>query len=169
MTKPWLKVIGILEIAGGASGLAFILLMVANRGVNGLLIWPALIIIGIYVLSVIAGIGLLLGKPFGRITSIIVQAIQLFKIISPQLIFMFSLGVDLYLYFAVAARGMNLGFQFNIFSSYQLYIGVRDAPFGLGISVTALLSLIALIKAKEQNKAEEVLDPLPPPPPPSWE
>jgi hypothetical protein len=46
------------------------------------------------IFSVVAGIALWCGTSFGRKASMVVQAIQLPKIISPALIFMFSLWIS---------------------------------------------------------------------------
>src|ERR1700753_2948217 len=99
MRRILVRIIAVLEIVGGVVGICFVawwLLAVPFNLINILL---APIPVGIYVFSLAAGASLWRGKSFGRKASIAVQAIQLPKIISPWLIFMFSFGFDLWVHY----------------------------------------------------------------------
>jgi len=116
------------------------------------------------IFAVVAGITLWRGTSFGRKASIAVQAIQLPKIISPALIFMFTFGFDFWLH----ASSSAFGFQTAFFGNNQIFIGVgvQDVPVDLGVSVTAIIALVILKKYKPAVRTS--LRPSPPLPPSEW-
>ena len=167
MTKNWLRVISILEIVGGVFGIIILVwwFLFVPFNIYSLLIAP--IPIAIYVLSILAGYWLWKGHRFGRTASIIIQAIQLPKIFSPFIIFLFSFGFDVWIQFLFLPNGLtNLGFEFRILSFNQLFFNVEQAPTGVGVSITALIILIMLIKYKAAELVEEIGAP---PQPPTFE
>jgi len=113
-------------------------------------------------LSLIAGLALLRNRPLGRPASIIVQTIALPKIISSQVIFMFSFGFDLWIYFWQTAGVSNAGFQLKFLAFNQLFFNIPDAPVGFGISITSCIFLAVLLKHKRRTIVEEPSPPLPP-------
>ncbi len=91
-----------------------------------------------------------------------IQVIQLPKIISPTIIFMFSFGFDLW----VHASPPLFGIQFSVFGNNQVFLNVQNAPVDFGISITAIIALLILKKYKPAGRTS--LEPLPPPPPVEW-
>jgi hypothetical protein len=165
MTKTLVRIIAALEMVGGVAGVGLVAWWLSAAPVNALTILLAPIPVGIYVLSLAAGVALWRGSPFGRRASIVVQLIQLPKLVSPQLIFMFSFGLDLWVHYLRSAEFANLGFEFRLLAFNQLFINAQGAPVGLGISVIAPLFLLVLIRY-ESDAASDVHTP--PPPPVDW-
>jgi len=156
MTKTWLRIISVLEIIGGVFGLITTIWWFSISPINiySLLLLP--IPIAIYILSFLAGYWLWKGTPLGRTASIIIQAVQLPKIYSSLLIFMFSFGFDVWIQFIILNNGLsNFGFQFMFLSSSQIFFNVKDAPTGIGISLTALIFLIMLVKHRQETTVAE--------------
>jgi hypothetical protein len=167
MTKNWIRIISILEIVGGLFGFIILIwwFLFVPFNTYSLLIVP--IPIAIYVLCILAGCWLWKGHRFGRTASIIIQAIQLPKIFSPFIVFMFSFGFDVWIEFLFLPNGLtNLGFQIRFLSFNQLFFNVEQAPTGLGISITALIFLIMLFNYKPAEFVEETGAP---PQPPTFE
>ncbi len=79
MSKIWIRLIAILEIVGGVCGIAFVGWQFVTLPTHRHTLIFASIALVVYVFSFIAGIALWLERPFGRVASIIVQAIQLPK------------------------------------------------------------------------------------------
>ncbi len=147
MPKLWIRLIAILEIIGGLSGVLFAVsqLLAARSGRQTLILSG--IALAIYILSLVAGITLLLERPFGRIASIVTQAIQLPKYVSQLLIFMFSFGFDAYLYGMFTNNAQPIfGFEFKFLAFNQLFVNVADAPALFGVSIPACAFLVVLLK-----------------------
>src|SRR6266536_877526 len=98
MSNIWIRIISILEIIGGISGIALVVWEFVATPIEGQTAVFAAVALVVYVFSLIAGLTLWRAYAFGRIASIIVQAIQLPKYTSQLLIFMFSFGFDTYVY-----------------------------------------------------------------------
>jgi hypothetical protein len=165
MSKTWVRIISVLEIVGGVVGIGFMSWVLLATPFNAWALIIAPIPISIYILSLVAGVALWRGNSFGRKASIVVQAIQLPKIISPLVIFMFSFGFDLWVQFLLARGFSNLGFEFRFLAFNQLFFDVQDAPFGLGVSITACIFLAMLLRHKPGRAEEAAILPPPPPPP----
>jgi hypothetical protein len=164
MTRVWLRVISILEIAGGIFGIAFLAWAILTNPINIFTLIMIIATSGIYILSFVAGVALWRGRVFGRIVSIIVQAIQLPKIISPVIIFMFSFGFDAWVHFLLSSGSMNMGFDIRFLAFNQFFLNIQTAPIGIGVSVTSCVFLPILVRYKPQHRVEETL----PPPPIEW-
>lgn len=156
MSKFWIYLIAILEIVGGVCGIAFIVWRFSAAPIDRHTFPFAIIIFVVYLLSLAAGITLALGRRFGRVASIVVQAIQLPKYSSQLLIFMFSFGFDAYVYGMLTNNAQpvfELEFKFLAFN--QLFVNVADAPVVFGISIPASLFLVMLLrKAKLAPSAD---------------
>lgn len=143
MTK-WLKCIAVLEMIGGAVGILYCPYMLIMSGLR----LDALIIISlfllIYILSLTAGIYLWKGTRFGRIASIVVQFLQLPKIISPIASITFSFGFDLYPHLTIIDGFSAVGFQFRFLADGQLFFNSGGAPLLLGFSIPAAVALVKL-------------------------
>ena len=171
MSKFWTYVIATLEIVGGISGIAFIIWQSVSAPPNGYNLLLAIIICLIYAFSLAAGIALALRHKFGRVASIIVQAIQLPKYTSQLLIFMFSFGFDAYAYGMLTNNAyVAFGIDFKFLAYYQLFANVADAPAGFGISIPATAFLVMLLRkpkptasgdapAVEAERTEQIVGP----------
>lgn len=149
MPKIWVRIIAILEVVGGIFGIVFVAKQTADNAIDSLNLVLALISVAIYVFSFIAGIALWREQPFGRIASIVVQAIQLPKYASQLLVFMFSFGFDTYVYGALANNASPiLGFELKFLAFSQLSVNVADVPAGFGVSISAAIFLAMLFKYK---------------------
>jgi hypothetical protein len=136
-------------MAGGVFGTAFVAWQVFTIPINTLTLVLALITEAIYAFCLVAGIALWREHPFGRLASIVVQAIQLPKYFSQVLIFMFSFGFDAYVYGILTANGSPMfGLKFNFFAFNQLFINASEAPAGFGVSITACIFLTILLRVK---------------------
>lgn len=164
MKKTWLRIISVLEIVGGIFGLIMLLFWFLTSPFNAYSLLLAPIPIAVSIFGLIAGYWLWTGHRFGRISSIIIQIIQIPKIFSSFVIVMFSFGFDLWVQFLVMPNGFtNLGFEFRFLSNNQLFFNVNNAPTGLGISITALIFLVMLINHTPEISAQET-ETLPQPP-----
>jgi hypothetical protein len=168
MSKTWVRIISVLEIVGGVVGIGFVIWALLATPFNAWTLIIAPIAISIYILSLVAGVALWRGNSFGRKASIVVQAIQLPKIISPLVIFMFSVGFDLWVQFLLTRGFSNLGFEFRFLAFSQIFFNVQDAPFGLGVSITACIFLAMLLRHKPGRAEEAAILPPPPPPMAEW-
>jgi len=147
MSKFWTYLIAIPEIVGGLCGVTFLIWQSVTTPIALHNIPVAIIVVAIYLLSLAGGIGLLLGRNFGRVASIIVQVIQLPKYSSQILIFMFSFGFDVYVYGMLTNTAQTIfGVEFKLLAFYQLFATVIDAPVLFGISIPATAFLIVLLR-----------------------
>jgi hypothetical protein len=159
MSKIPIKVIAVLQIIGGIASVVF-MPWTQILHINILALPIAIIVLLINLLAVVAGIALWGETSFGRNASLAVQAIQLPKIMSAAIVFMFSFGLDVWVH---ASAGGVVGIQFSIFNN-QLFLNVPDAPGALGISITSVIALVILKKYKPENRPARQV----PPPPPNW-
>jgi hypothetical protein len=161
MSRFWTYLIAILEIVGGICGLAFIVWQSLTAPLDRYNLLLAVIISFVYLLSLGAGIALALGYKFGRVASIIVQAIQLPKYTSQLLVFMFSFGFDAYVYGMLtnsSADGnsyVKFGLDLKFLAYYQLLLNVSDAPAGFGISIPACAFLVMLLRKRTLTTSQE--------------
>lgn len=165
-----IKVISALEIVGGVSGIAFIVWVLASAPYNPINLLIAPIPLGIDALSLLAGIALWRGGSFGRTASIVVQTIQIPKLMSPLLTFAFSFGLDVWVHYQLLAGNFEkLGVQFTVLAFNAFYINVPGSSMGLGISLTACVFLALLFRYRPGAAAGEIPPASPPPPPPNWD
>ena len=156
MSKFWTYLIAILEIVGGLCGGTFVIWQSVTMPLAPHNIPVAIIIVAIYLLSLAGGVGLLLGREFGRVASIIVQVIQLPKYSSQVLIFMFSFGFDVYVYGMLTNTAQTIfGVEFKLLAFYQLFATVIDAPVLVGISIPAAVFLIMLLRKPKLGKPND--------------
>ena len=165
MSKTWVRIISVLEIVGGVDGIGLMIWALMVTPDNALALILAPIPISIYILSLVAGVALWRDNSFGRKASIVVQAIQLPKIASPLIIFMFSFGFDFWVHILFTGGFSKLGFEIRFLADNEFFINVQDAPFGLGVSITACIFLRMLLRHKPGRAKEAVILPPPPPPP----
>lgn len=161
MNSSFIKVIAAVEMFGGISGFLLCLwvLMTYEPSLFSIIVFIPLLF---NLLSIIAGLNLWKEKPLGRKLSLIIQIIQLPKIVSPLIIMMFGFGPDLWIHILANNGSANLGFQFQVFGFFQLYFNVATAPTGVGISVTSLIFLAVLKKYNPLDKRHSTEPPLPP-------
>ena len=147
MANLWLKIISVVEIVGGVSGLY----VAAREGLahpqgGAVTILILLVFAGINLLSIYAGVALWLGRSSGRIASIIVQALQLPKIFSPVVIYVISIGFDVWFQFLTRGQSYALGFELRVLSSVQFVFNAQGAPLGCGISLVSCVFLAMLLR-----------------------
>jgi hypothetical protein len=164
--KIWVRLIAVLEIIGGVFGVGFLIWGLSTAPFNPLLLLLVPIAVSIYIFSLVAGVALWRGSTFGRQASIIVQAIQLPKLVSPPLIFIFSFGCDVWIHYLWSAGSASVGFEFKLLAFNQFFVNVRGAPLGLGVSITAAIFLAMLVRYKP-DLVSVTYSP-PPPPPVGW-
>ena len=158
MSKFWICLIAILEIVGGICGIAFVIWQSLAAPLNRYSFPFAVIIFVVYSFSLTAGIALALGRKFGRVASIILQAIQLPKYTSQLLIFMFSFGFDAYVYGMLTTNAqVAFGLEFKFLAFNQLFVNVADAPVMFGISIPACVFLIMLLRKPKVAPSDNVL------------
>ena len=163
MSKAPRRLISSLEVAGGFFGLLFLAKQLPGLRLDIYVILLAPIAISIFLLSFIAGVLLWRDHRAGRMASIIVQTIQLPKVVSPLLTFLFSFGLDFYPYIQInEGRVLHTGVDFKISSFYNLYLNRIGTPFAVGISIPAIFLLIVLLRHKPGSTRAK---PVPPPPP----
>jgi hypothetical protein len=144
--SKWIKIISTLEIIGGVVGNLFILYFIVISGFEVAVLIIAPFACAIYTLSLAAGIYLWKKKPLGRKLSLITQLIQLPKIVSPLIVFMFSFGFDIYPYLTFKNGYSLAGLEFKLLAYNELYIDVGNAPYGFGISILSVIFLMLLYK-----------------------
>ncbi|HEV2669184.1 MAG TPA: hypothetical protein VG324_29980 [Blastocatellia bacterium] len=166
MSKTRVRIISAAEIVGGVFGIGEVIWALIVTPFNSLALILAHIPISIYILSLVAGVALWRDNSFGRKASIVVQAIQLPKIVSPLIIFTFSFGFDIWVHILLTSEFSKLGFEFRYLAANELFFNLQDAPFGLGVSITACIFLATLLRHKPGRAKEAAMLPPPPPPPP---
>jgi hypothetical protein len=166
MPKVLRRLISALELIGGVCGLVLLTKQLPTFRVDARVIILAPIAITIYLMSFVAGALFWRGHRAGRIASIIVQAIQLPKMASPLLIFMFSFGFDFYPYVVVVRGVSHVEVDYKLLAFYNLYLGQPGFPFAFGISIPAVVFLIMLLRYKPDRASGKMM---PPPPPTSSE
>jgi len=161
VSKIPIRTIAVLEIIGGLFSLGFIGWAVVTQpsDIGSRII--GFIALVIDVSAIVAGVTLWRGTSFGRKASMAIQAIQLPKIVSPTMIFIFSFGFDLWLH----ASASGFGIQTAFFGSNQLFLNVENVQGDIGISITAIIALVILNKFQPVAPASA---PLPPAPPTDW-
>lgn len=162
MTRVWRRIIAALEVLGGVFGIGIVLWDIAGRLVDWFTFAVAGVVFGIYLLSIVAGVLLWRNRRTGRVASIFIQLLQLFKLVSPPLTFSISIGFDFYIFVQAAAGFSNVGFEFKVPAFHQVFLGAEGAPIGLGFSLTAAFFLIMLLFNK---RTADVVEHGPPPPP----
>ena len=167
MTKALRRLISGLEVIGGVFGIFILARQLIGSRVDLYVLLLGPIAIGIFLMSVVAGVLLWREHRAGRMASIIVQTIQLPKVVSPPLIFSFSFGLDLYPYIQVAGGAVSkMGVDFKLLAFYNLYLNSPGAPVAVGFSIPAAAFLIMLLRYKPGGTRETMM---PPPPPTSSE
>ena len=165
----WRRVIAGLQIVGGIFGIGFIALELSYIRVNAATLLIAIIVLLIYVFSLVAGVLLWRDHRWGRPASIIVQAIQLPKLLSPILIFNICLGLDIYPYLMLGNHGLfRIGFELKALAFYQLHLGVPIPGVGLGVSIPACIFLTMLIKNRKESPSQHHFYVPPPTDPAYW-
>jgi len=144
MSFPWIRTIAALEMVGGVSGILFVLYVVLVAGFSMPILVVGTVCIAISVLSLLAGSWLWQGLVRGRTTSLIVQFIQLPKLVSVPLVFTFSFGFDLFPHLTILPENVNWGIQLRFLSDSQLYINTPNAPLLLGVSIPAIIAIAKL-------------------------
>lgn len=126
-------------------GILTILYVIVSSGFAAGVLYIAPIVLAIDALSLIAGIYLWKGTNLGKTASLVVQIIQLPKIVSSAIIFAFSFGFDFFVHITSYGEFSNMGFEFRLLTDNQLFFGVQNAPAGIGVSITAFIAMAVLL------------------------
>ena len=161
--RIWMKIIAVLEIIGGISGFLIVAWILVSMPFEPIVLILAPIVFLIYALSLFAGVALWRERKYGRTASIVVQCIQIPKIFSPVLVFVFSFGFDVWVHYLLHPNFTTAGVEIKLAAFNQLFINVPGAPFGLGISIVGCVWLALLLMYKP-GAATEIIEPPPPPP-----
>jgi hypothetical protein len=158
-------------MVGGAVGFGLLVWMLLGAPLNIPTAVLALLMLAVNALSFVAGVALWSGSRAGRTLSIIIQAIQLPKVVSQQVIFLFSFGLDVWASIApTAGGGWALGFHFNFLAMSQVFFNAPVGGFALvGMSLSSIVFLALLIRYKGEGEADAGGPPTVPPPPPDWQ
>ena len=148
MLGAFLRIIAALEIIGGFFGLLFVIQQASVTILNSYLLVLFCIVSVIYALSIFGGYGLWNRRPYGRSLSIIIQIIQVPKIVSRWLVLMFSFGIDAYPYLTFSSESVGVGFDVKLLAFYQILMNTKMELWGVGVSIPACISLLILIQSK---------------------
>lgn len=165
MSNIWTKIISILEIIGGFFGILFSIYLFVFTPYSFSFLVIVLLFIVVSITSLLAGIFLWKKTKTGKILSIIIQSIQLPKIISPTFTFLFSFGFDTYPYYWIKDGFTKLGIEFRILSSLQLFLNSEQMPTGIGISIVSVIFLVILFNFDPTEIPDLTGDKDPPPSP----
>lgn len=146
MAKFWLLVISSLEVIGGCFGLYVTVWRLIETPAASLVFLPTLVAATIFAFSAFSGVALWQSRRIGYVGSIIIQAIQLPKLISKLIVFSFSFGFDTYVYWLRAKEFSTLQIDFKPLAFYDLEINTTDAPIGIGFSISAAIFIALLLK-----------------------
>ncbi|MCQ6557221.1 hypothetical protein [Paenibacillus mendelii] len=148
-----LQVIGWYEIVGGLFGLLVIVLGAANIGLfnNLYLAMIYLVFLLLFMLSIAAGVLMVLKKKAGRKLTIFIQILQVPQFIVKGTYYSFCAGAQLSLQFF---GGMESGFRLNIgiFSEFKFYINTIFYTSMVSINIIPLLVIYFILKSR--RKAE---------------
>ena len=162
----WMRIIAVLEVVGGACGIAGVAWGTASRlgavftdervgpvGFSTLMYAAAAV--GVYSLSLIAGVALLRGRRSGRALSFAVQAIQLPKFHLPPLAYGFSFGLDLFVEYARTRGPYGFSVSYAFPSAHELSVSEGGGVVSLGVSLTAWLFLTCLFRVRRLERMEK--------------
>lgn len=160
MNNVWIKGISIVEIIGGVVGILFMVYVAVSSdfALNVMVIIP--IGLAIFVLSLIAGVSLWRNTEFGRKVSIVVQFLQLVKVMSPAFTFMFSFGFDLFPHLTLVDGFSTIGIQFRFLADGQFFLMSEGRPIFIGVSIPAIIALIKLqnYRIEDSTSASEPIE-----------
>lgn len=144
---------------GGVLGLVGMIGTPVPESLTGPDVILVLLIAGLYILALVAGILLWRDTRLGHNLSIIVQLVQLPKIASSAIAFMINFTFDLSV-LAIdlpAPASYTLTVQSQAGSKHMLFIGNPTIPFGIGFSIVSCIFLAKLLK-KRTPVAENMED-----------
>ena len=153
-----------LEMLGGVAGVGTVFWQILAAPDSDPAITLAPIPAALYGFSFVAGLLLWLGRPAGRVASMAVQVLQVPKLMSPQIAFIFSVGCDFWVHYLWRDEFSLVGFELKLLSFHQIFTREQEAPFVFGISLTALFFLAVLGRYKPADVT--LLEP--PAPPIDW-
>ena len=142
MTKSMYKLIAGLEIFGGIAGTAITIYLASAIQLQLVMLIFIVLMASIFLLSIYAGVELWRGSNKGVKLSKILQALQIFQIISPYFIYQFLLGVG----FTVEVIGAKLNFSLPLGGQFAFNVPGAEGPIGIGINFVAVWAFYQLQK-----------------------
>jgi hypothetical protein len=151
MTARARRVIAGLEVIGGVCGTLTVGLEMARPGFPRAALGPAGVLIAVFLLSLFAGVMLWRDTRTGRVASVVVQLVQLPKILSAELSFMVSFGLDAGVMFVSGPIGKGVVFKGVVFHSWVgshhvLMTGAPGGPTAFGFSLVSCVALYILLR-----------------------
>lgn len=162
MKSKAMKLISLYEIIGGILGICtFIILSIlmfvspiVNK--NLLTILALIIMIGLYVLSIVAGIVLWRKGPKGINISIIAQAFQIPYVVLSGFTYLFISGLQLGAAVTFAGSSFGLKMLIHIGSSGNMDFGSDSKYILLGINIVPIIIIFFLKKIKKTIISNEI-------------
>src|SRR5688572_1301239 len=99
MTIFIVRMIAILEMLGGVAGVGVVFWQILAAPDEDPSVTLAPVAAALYLFSFVAGLLLWGKKPFGRKASMAIQVLQVPKLMSPQIAFIFSVGCDFWVHY----------------------------------------------------------------------
>lgn len=131
MTKFLVRLLAVLEMLGGVAGVGTVFWQILAAPDDDPAITLAPIPAVLYVFSFVAGLLLWLGRPGGRKASMAVQVLQVPKLMSPQVAFIFSVGCDLWVHYLWRDEFSLVGFELKLLASTRSLLVKRALPSSL--------------------------------------
>lgn len=141
-TETTLLLLGIYQIIGALGGFYIIAnLLLTTQAINGPLLLIFILAVGLYILTLKAGI-LLIKKEYkaGIIVCMISQALQLIGIAFGGYKYIFASGAKLFAGFNFT-EGFLFNFDFSISSTFTMMIGVSDKEYYIYLNLLAVFLL----------------------------
>ncbi len=135
------RVIGVLQIGGGFLGLTTTLELLVTREHSLATAIVTLVIMGVFVFGILAGLALLERRRFGIRGSQMFQLIQIPILASSLLVYRLSAG--LLIGVGIGGRETQLAFVSRLGTDWELYVGA-DRPWLVGINLAAVAALVFL-------------------------
>jgi hypothetical protein len=164
MTIFIVRMIAILEMLGGVAGVGVVFWQILAAPDEDPSVTLAPVAAALYLFSFVAGLLLWGKKPFGRKASMAIQVLQVPKLMSPQIAFIFSVGCDFWVHYLWREGFTILGFELKLLAFHQIFIAEPNAPFLFGISITAPIFLAVLGRYNPNSLSSRE----PPAPPVEW-
>jgi hypothetical protein len=159
MNSDGRKVIASLEIIGGVTGPVIVLVENGRRGCPIDTVPIAAILIGLYLLSLFAGVMLWRDQRVGYIASVVIQLVQLPKLIGRNYVFMMSFGFDVAPTFTTIPEQKAFMLSVNVRMGAD-HVLVLDpppgAPYGWGISIVSFIALCMLVTGRAANRPRDL-------------
>jgi hypothetical protein len=155
--KPFVrKAIALMEIVGGVTGFLWVGVEVIQRRIVGVELVLGGIVAAIFLLSLFSGLLLWQDLRTGYGASIVIQLLQLPKILAVQFTFVLSFGFDAWVMLIMLPDRHGFDFRLQPGGFYYLHLArPPGAPLGLGISIVSCVTLVLLLRNKQRRSPSQ--------------